>query len=84
VIAFEITDEPDEPDERTLEQTLGETQPLPVAETPAADETAQEPVAAPEPDREPKQRRGSRRFVPLLLLLAALVVAAVVLWVLAR
>jgi serine/threonine protein phosphatase PrpC len=68
VIAFEMTDEPEEPDEQTLEQTVEQTQPLPAAEPPS----------------EPKKGRGWRRFVPLLILLLAIGAAAVVLWVLAR
>ncbi len=65
VIAFEMTDEPDE---QTLEQTVEQTQPLPVQDEPP----------------EPKERRAWRRFVPLLLLLLAIVAAAVVLWFLVR
>ena len=65
VIAFELTDEPDE---QTLEQTVEQTQELPAAD------------ASPEP----KKRRAWRRFVPLLVLLVAIVAAAVALWVLAR
>jgi protein phosphatase len=83
VVAFEITDEPDEPDERTLEQTLNQTRPLPVPETagaPAPDVERQTEPAPPAPE----SRRAGRRFLPLLLLIAAIVVAAVVLWVLAR
>jgi len=65
VIAFEMTDEPDE---QTLEQTVEQTQPLP----------------APDDSPEAKRRRAWRRFVPLLILLLAIVAAAIALWVLAR
>ncbi len=68
VIAFELTDEPVEPDEQTLEQTVEQTQPLPV----------------PEPAAEPENGRGRRRFLPLLILLVAIAAAAIALWVLAR
>ncbi len=68
VIAFEITDEPAEPDEQTLEHTLEQTQPLPAADG----------------SPEPKKRRGWRRFVPLLVLIFAIAAAAIALWVLAR
>src|SRR6266545_4302551 len=68
VIAFEITDEPAEPDEQTLEQTVEQTQPLPAQDEPP----------------EPKERRAWRRFVPLLLLLLAIAAAAIVLWFLVR
>jgi serine/threonine protein phosphatase PrpC len=68
VIAFELTDEPAEPDEKTLEQTVEQTQQLPAAE----------------PPEEPKKGRGWRRFLPLLILLVAIAAAAVALWVLAR
>jgi len=69
VIAFEVTEEPDE---QTLERVVEQTQPMP----------AVEPETEPEP--EPKTGRGARRFVPLLLLLFAIAAAAIVLWVLAR
>jgi protein phosphatase len=82
VVAFEITDEPDEPDERTLEQALNETRPLPVPEAAGAPASEAEREAEPRP--EPEQRRTGRRFLPLVLLIAAIAVAAVVLWVLAR
>jgi serine/threonine protein phosphatase PrpC len=65
VIAFEMTDEPDE---QTLEQTVEQTQPMP----------------APDGSPEAKKRRGWRRFVPLLILLLAIVAAAIALWILAR
>jgi len=78
VIAFEITDEPDEPDEHTLEQTVTGTQPLPPQEPARADHT--EGGSAAKPDA----RKPGRRFLPLLLLIAAIVVAAILLWVLAR
>ena len=68
VIAFEITDEPAEPDEQTLEQTVEQTQPLPAQDEPP----------------EPKERRAWRRFVPLLLLLLAIAAAAIVFWFLVR
>jgi protein phosphatase len=80
VIAFEITDEPDEPDEHTVEHTLTGTQPRPSAETAPANDTARQRAPAPRPE----PRGAGRRFLPLLLLIAAIVVAAVVLWVLAR
>src|SRR5262249_36640255 len=57
-----------EPDERTVEQVAEDTQTLP-----AADEA-----------REPAPRRRWRRFLPLLILLLAIVAAAIALWVLAR
>jgi PPM family protein phosphatase len=78
VIAFEITDEPDEPDEHTLEQTVTGTQPLPPQEPARVDQT-EGPSAA-----KPDARKPGRRFLPLLLLIAAIVVAAILLWVLAR
>jgi protein phosphatase len=78
VIAFEITDEPDEPDEHTLEQTVTGTQPLPPQEPARVDHTEGRPAPKPE------ERNPGRRFLPLLLLIAAIVVAAIVLWVLAR
>jgi protein phosphatase len=65
VIAFELSDEPDE---RTVEQVAEDTQTLH-----AADEA-----------REPAPRRRWRRFLPLLILLLAIVAAAIALWVLAR
>jgi len=68
VVAFEMTDQPVEPDEDTVEQTLEQTQPLPL----------------PEAQAEPKTGRAWRRFLPLLLLLLAIAAAAIVLWVLAR
>ncbi len=67
VVAFELTDAPPEPDERTLEHTVEDT------------------VAAPavvEP--ESKGRSGWRRFLPLTILIVAILVAAAVLWVLVR
>jgi PPM family protein phosphatase len=69
VIAFEITDEPDE---QTVERVIEETQPMPVVES------AEEALP------EPKNKRGWRRFVPLLLLLLAIAAAAIVLWVISR
>ena len=63
VVAFELTDEPDE---RTLEQTVEHTAPIPA-------------VAG-----EPKGRSARRRFLPLLILVVAILVAAAVLWVLVR
>ena len=63
VVAFELTDEPDE---RTLEQTVEHTAPIPA-------------VAG-----EPKGRSTRRRFLPLLILVVAILVAAAVLWVLVR
>jgi protein phosphatase len=71
VVAFEIEEgtAPEEPEEITMEQTVEQ---LAVAAAPA--------------DDEPKQKRTGilGRFVPLLLLLTAIVVAALVLWILAR
>ena len=67
VIAFEITDEPDE---QTVEQVVEQTQEIPV------------PEAAPEAP--PKARGNRRRFLPLILLLLVIAIAAVVLWILAR
>jgi serine/threonine protein phosphatase PrpC len=71
VIAFEVTEEPDE---QTLERVVEETQPMP----------AVVPEAEPEPEPEPKTGRRARRFVPLFLLLLVIAAAAIVLWVLAR
>ena len=68
VVAFELTDAPPEPDERTLEQTIEQTQ------------TLSEPPAKPEPT----SRSGWRRFLPLLLLLLGIVAAAAILWVLVQ
>jgi serine/threonine protein phosphatase PrpC len=65
VIAFELTEEPDE---QTLEQTVEQTQPLPLPDTQAESET-------------PRRRR---RFLPLLLLLLVIAAAAIALWFLAR
>ena len=69
VVAFELTDEPDE---ETLEQTVEHTieQPAVPAQSGAT--------------HEPKGRPGSRRYLPLLILLLAIVVAAAVLWVLVQ
>jgi PPM family protein phosphatase len=75
VVAFDLTDEPQEPgepDEQTLEQTL----PMPAVEV---DEDTRENVS-----EEPKRRGVLSRFLPLLLLVAAIAAAAIVLWVLAR
>jgi serine/threonine protein phosphatase PrpC len=72
VVAFDLTDEPDEPDEQTLEQT----QPMPAVEV---DEDTREDISEP-----PKRRGVLSRFLPLLLLVAAIAAAAIVLWVLAR
>jgi PPM family protein phosphatase len=69
VVAFELTDEPDE---RTLEHTVDHT-----VEQPAV---AAQAAATPEP----KERSGFRRCLPLLILLLAIVVAAAVLWVLVQ
>jgi len=66
VVAFELTDEPDEPDERTLEQTVEQTAP------------------APGVAREPSSRSAWRRFLPLTILVLAILVAAAVLWVLVQ
>jgi protein phosphatase len=67
VIAFELTDEPDE---RTVEQALEQTQ----------EYVPPDALHAPQPE----SGRGGRRFLPLLLLLLAILVAAAVLWVLVR
>jgi PPM family protein phosphatase len=69
VVAFELTDEPDE---QTLEQTVEHTieQPAVPAQCGAT--------------HEPNGRSGSRRYLPLLILLLAIVVAAAVLWVLVQ
>ena len=72
VVAFDLTDEPVEPDEQTLEQT----QPMPAVRV---DEDTREDV----PEK-PKRRRVLSRFLPLLLLVAAIAAAAIALWVLAR
>ena len=72
VVAFDLTDEPDEPDEQTLEQT----QPMPAVEI---DEDTREDIS-----EKPKRRGVLSRFLPLLLLVAAIAAAAIVLWVLAR
>jgi len=72
VVAFDLTDEPVEPDEQTLEQT----QPMPAV---GVDEDTREDV----PEK-PKRRRVLSRFLPLLLLVAAIAAAAIALWVLAR
>ena len=66
VVAFELTDAPPEPDERTLEHTVEQT------------------VAAPAVEPEPKQERKGRRFLPLIILIVAILVAAAVLWVLVQ
>jgi serine/threonine protein phosphatase PrpC len=72
VVAFELTDEPGEPDEQTLEQT----QPMPAVEV---GEDTREDVP-----EQPKRRGVVSRFLPLLLLLAAIAAAAIVLWLLVR
>ena len=72
VVAFDLTDEPEEPGEQTLEQT----QPMPAVNV---DEDTREDVY-----EEPKRRGVLSRFLPLLLLVAAIAAAAIVLWVLAR
>jgi serine/threonine protein phosphatase PrpC len=63
VVAFELTEEPDE---RTLEQTVEQT------------------AVPTDPAPEPKKSSGFRRFLPLLILVLAIVVAAAVLWVLVQ
>src|SRR5436305_14697987 len=63
VVAFELTDEPDE---RTLEQTVEHTAPTPAVVG------------------EPDGRSGRRRFLPLMILVLAILVAAAVLWVLVQ
>ena len=68
VVAFEMTDEPDE---QTLEQTVEQTQPMPATDTTA------------EPELKPKRRR-LWRFLPLLILLLGIAAAAIALWLLAR
>jgi serine/threonine protein phosphatase PrpC len=69
VVAFELTDEPDEPDEPD-ERTLEQT----------IEQTAPAPAVSPEP----KDRSGLRRFLPLIILVLAILVAAAVLWVLVQ
>jgi serine/threonine protein phosphatase PrpC len=66
VVAFELTDEPDEPDERTLEQTVEQT------------------AVAPAVAADTKGRSSWRRFLPLMILVLAILVAAAVLWVLVQ
>jgi protein phosphatase len=63
VVAFALTDEPDE---RTLEQTVEQT------------------AVAPAVAVEPKGRSARRRFLPLAILVLAILVAAAVLWVLVK
>jgi protein phosphatase len=72
VVAFDLTDEPEEPDEQTLEQT----QPIPAVKV---DEDTREDIS-----EKPKRRGMLSRFLPLLLLVAAIAAAAIALWVLAR
>jgi protein phosphatase len=75
VVAFEVTDEPDEQTvEQAVERPVEETRELP----PAA--AAAEP---PEPAG-PKRHGAVRRFLPLVLLLLVIGAAAIVLWVLVR
>jgi protein phosphatase len=62
VVAFELTDEPDE---RTLEQTVEQTA---VADAPAAT----------------TPRRERSRFLPLVVLIAGILVAAAILWFLVQ
>jgi PPM family protein phosphatase len=69
VVAFELTDEPDEPDEPD-ERTLEQT----------VEQTAPAPAVA----REPSSRSAWRRFLPLTILVLAILVAAAVLWVLVQ
>jgi serine/threonine protein phosphatase PrpC len=71
VIAFEVTEEPDE---QTVERVIEQTQPIPLPEA-----AADTPPAPPS-----KKSRGWRRFVPLLLLVGVIAAAAIVLWVVAR
>ncbi len=66
VVAFELTDAPPEPDERTLEHTVEQT------------------AVAPAVEPEAKGRSGWRRFLPLTILIVAILVAAAVLWVLVQ
>ena len=73
VVAFELTDEPEE---RTVEQT----RPMPAVGDQDDEDTLDELDAVPVV-REP---RTWRRLVPLVLLAVLIVVAAIVLWVLAR
>ncbi len=73
VVAFELTDEPEE---RTVEQT----RPIPAVGDQDDEDTLDELDAVPVV-REP---RTWRRLVPLVLLAVLIVVAAIVLWVLAR
>ena len=65
VVAFALTEQPAEPDERTLEQTVEQTA---VQQTPET----------------PKPKRQGHRFLPLILLLVGIVVAAAILWVLVK
>src|SRR5262245_34462716 len=68
VIAFEVTED-EEPDEQTVEQVLDDTREL--APTAAA--------------AEPAPKRGElRRFLPLVLLVVGIGVAAAVLWIFVR
>jgi PPM family protein phosphatase len=69
IVAFDLTDEPDE-------ETVEQTQPMPAVEV---DEERREEAPA-----KPKRRGVLSRFLPLLLLIAAIAAAAVVLWLLAR
>ena len=66
VVAFALTDEPDE---RTLEQTVEQT----VEQTAVQDAT-----------EAPKPKGEGHRFLPLIILIAAIVVAAAILWVLVK
>ena len=65
VVAFALTEQPAEPDERTLEQTVEQTA---VQQTPET----------------PKPKRRGHRFLPLILLVVGIVVAAAILWVLVK
>jgi len=74
VVAFEVTDEPDE---RTMEMAA------PAAVDPELEDTLTEADRVPTVEAPPAERRG-RRWWPLLVLLLAIVAAAVVLWFLTR
>jgi PPM family protein phosphatase len=87
VVAFEVTDAPAEPDERTVEQTrplpaLDDGGPEPEPIEPAAVDTA---VVKPDELEQLQARsRSKRSFWPLVLLLLLIAIAAVALWLVAR
>jgi PPM family protein phosphatase len=86
VVAFEVTSSPDEPDERTLEQT----QPMPVVVADVPQDSGIEKIPAvdtaviPAEKARALKKASKRSFWPLLLFLLVIAAAAVALWLVAR